>query len=284
LIITAPDEDIPIMLSRADSLLRYLDIEMGRFSETGQLHRLNTDHGIPAETELGRLIILSDSLVKATSGWFDPTMGIVSLVWGFPGAESLPESQAIEEAMEYTGWETVVDIGDDFIFSEPGSYLDFGAVAKGWAVDRTYLMLREMGASECLVEVGGEIRCGSSTGRMWNLGVRHPRQEELLGILSITEGAVATSGDYECYFVEDGVRYSHLLDRNTGYPSNNAAGATVVAENCAIADAMATAAAVAGPDNAGEFPRDLYTGMIIVTETHEGVCEVHEFGDVPWGR
>jgi len=271
-------------MARADSLLRHLDRELGRFSEAGQLHRLNTDHGIPVETELGRLILLSDSLVTATSGWFDPTMGIVSLVWGFPEADSLPDSQAIEEAMKYTHWGRMVIIQGDFIFTEPGAYLDFGAIAKGWAVDRTYLMLREMGAVECLVEVGGEIRCGSSTGRIWNLGVRHPRQEELMGILSVTEGAVATSGDYECYFMDNGIRYSHLLDRNTGYPSGYAAGATVVAGDCATADAMATAAAVAGPESAGEFSRDFYTCMIIVTETPEGVCEVHEFGEIPWGR
>ena len=272
------------MLSRADSLLRHLDSELGRFSETGELHRLNTGHRIPAETELGRLILLSDTLVKATSGWFDPTMGIVSLVWGFPEAGTLPDSELIEEAMEYTGWETMVNIQGDLISTEPGVYLDFGAIAKGWAVDRTYLMLREMGAEECLVEVGGEIRCGSSTGRTWNLGVRHPRKEQLAGILSITEGAVATSGDYECYFIENGIRYSHLLDRNTGYPSGNAAGATEVAEKCATADAMATAAAVAGPEGARGFPEDVYTCMIIITENQDGVCETHEYGEVPWGR
>lgn len=272
------------MLSRADSLLTYLDGELGRFSPAGQLHRLNAQNAIPLDTELGRLMVLSDSLVRGTSGWFDPTLGAVSLVWGFPEPDSIPHREAVEEALLHTGWESTVYTVCDTIRTKTGSYLDFGAVAKGWAVDRTYLMLREMGADECLVEVGGEIRCGSSTGRVWNLGVRHPRNEQLAGILSIREGSVATSGDYECFFMENGVRYSHLLNINTGYPARNAVGSTVVAKNCASADAVATAAAVAGPAAAGGFQRNLYTSMIIVTENENGVCEIHEFGEVPWGR
>lgn len=281
-IISAPEEDIPSMLFSADSLLRHLDLELGRFSETGQLHRLNSGNEIPSNTELGSLVLLSDSIVSATSGWFDPSLGVVSLVWGFPEAESIPSPEDIEAALAQAGWADVVHIETGSISTDPGSYLDFGAVAKGWAVDRTYLLLRGMGAEECLVEVGGEIRCGSSTGRIWNLGVRHPRDEQLAGILSITEGAVATSGDYECYFVADGIRYSHLIDGSTGYPAHNAAGATVVADNCATADAIATAAAASGPAGAELFPRELYRCMIIITENENGSCSIHEFGEVPW--
>lgn len=272
------------MMQKADSLLRHLDTQLGRFSETGQLHSLNTSYRIPAATELGRLVILSDSLVRATSGYFDPTMGIVSEVWGFPMADHVPDSAAIAEALAFTGWENRVHTLGDTITVEPGTYLDFGAIAKGWAVDRTYRMLRDMGAEECLVEVGGEIMCGSSTGRQWNLGVRHPREEELVGILTVTEGAVATSGDYECFFIQNGVRYSHLINRETGYPSVNAAGATVIAGNCATADAMATAAALAGLEGAESFPENSYASMIIITEDTNGVCEIHQIGEVPWGR
>ncbi len=270
------------MLEAADSLLNHIDCELGRYSDTGQLYHLNTTGSISSVSELGRLALLSDTVVRATGGSFDPSLGALVEVWGFPSADSVPDPDRIDEALAVTGWERMVTITDDSILLRPGGLLDFGAVAKGWAVDRTWTLLMEMGAEECLVEVGGEVRCGGSTGRVWSIGVRHPRSDSLAGVVSITEGAVATSGDYECFFIENGVRYSHLLDRNTGYPSTAAAGATVVAHRCSTADALATAAAVGGAEAAGSFPGSMYTGMIVIVEDGQGACRVHRFGEVPW--
>ena len=245
---------------------------------------LNTTFSIDANTELAGLIRISDTIVSATGNSFDPTLGALSEIWGFPQPETVPDPLLIQQALLFTGWDARVDINDDFITLEPGTVLDLGAIAKGHAVDRTYDLMMELGATECLVEVGGEVRCGSLTGRVWHVGVRHPRSERLAGILAITEGAVATSGDYECYFIEEGVRYSHLLDPETGFPSMNAASATVIADDCATADAMATAAVVAGPERAVDFHAEMYIGMLIITADRNDVCETHEFGDVPWGE
>lgn len=282
-IITADEQSLPSMMQSADSLLRHLDEELGRFSSTGELHTLNSSGSIRTSTELGTLVLLSDSIVSATSGYFDPSLGRLSLVWGFPEASAVPDSTLIQEALDYTGWDTRVSVGADQVTIETGTFMDFGAIAKGYAVDRTFLFLMDLGAEECLVEVGGEVRCGSTTGRIWNIGVNHPRGN-LAGGISITDGAVATSGDYECFFFQDSVRYCHLLDGKTGYPSSSAAGATVIAPDCATADAVATAAAVAGPVEAEKFSTDWYTGMIIITEEPDGHCEIHQFGEMPWGN
>jgi thiamine biosynthesis lipoprotein len=283
-IITADSDEAPLLLLKADSLLVYLDTQLGMFSETGQLHDLNTNHFISADTELGNLILRSDTLVRATGNSFDPSLGSLCVLWGFPSPSAVPDSSEIELALSFSHWSENVRIGVDTIFTDENTVMDFGAIAKGHAVDRTYELLREMGATECLVEVGGEVRCGSSTGRTWNIGIRHPREEGLAGILAITDGAVATSGDYECFFIQDNVRYCHLLDSKTGYPSQNAASATIIAEDCATADAMATAAAVAGPEGAELFPVAIYTAMIIITADENNNCEIHEFGDIPWAQ
>ncbi len=283
-IITVEEEEAQMLLHKADSLLTYLDTQLGRFSEAGQLHTLNTTCVISTDTELAEIVRRSDALVQATENGFNPALGVLSEVWGFPEADAVPDSSAIQQALAYTGWDAGVHINADSITIDQNTVLDFGAIAKGYAVDRTYDMLIELGATECLVEAGGEIRCGSSTGRIWHIGVRHPRNESLTGILAITAGAVATSGDYECYFVEDDVRYSHLLDSETGYPSRNAASATVIAGDCATADAMATAAAVAGPLKARNFPLETYTAMIIITADGNNHCETHEFGEIPWAE
>ncbi len=281
-IITVESESAQILLDKADSLLSYLDNQLGRFSEYGQLNDLNSSLCIPSGTELAELMQLSDVLVLATGNSFDPSLGALSVVWGFPEASEVPDSSIVMHALSYTGWNERVFFGEDSIFIEQNTVLDFGAIAKGYAVDRTYELLIELGATECLVEVGGEIRCGSSTGRIWHIGVRHPREDTLAGILELTAGAVATSGDYECYFYEDGIRYSHLLDSETGYPSGNSASATVVANDCATADAMATAAAVAGPVKAGMFAEETYTGMLIITADENDNCESFQFGELPW--
>lgn len=283
-IITVNQVDGQTLLFKADSLLAHLDTQLGRFSETGQLHNLNTTYGISATTELAELIRRSDTLTRATGNSFDPSLGALSQIWGFPEPGEVPDSTAIHLALVRTGWVARVHISADTITVDRNTVMDFGAIAKGHAVDRTYELLMEQGATECLVEVGGEVRCGSSTGRVWHIGVRHPRNERLAGILGMTSGAVATSGDYECFFIEDGIRYSHLLDSETGYPSGNSASATVIADDCATADAMATAAAVAGPRKAQNFPSEMYTGMIIITADENGNCETHEFGDIPWAE
>ncbi|MCK5785334.1 MAG: FAD:protein FMN transferase [Candidatus Sabulitectum sp.] len=283
-IVTVDQTRSSILPGKADSLLNHLDTQLGRYSKSGQLFDLNTTFSIDANTELAGLIRISDTIVSATGNSFDPTLGALSEIWGFPQPETVPDPLLIQQALLFTGWDARVDINDDFITLEPGTVLDLGAIAKGHAVDRTYDLMMELGATECLVEVGGEVRCGSLTGRVWHVGVRHPRSERLAGILAITEGAVATSGDYECYFIEEGVRYSHLLDPETGFPSMNAASATVIADDCATADAMATAAVVAGPERAVDFHAEMYIGMLIITADRNDVCETHEFGDVPWGE
>ncbi len=286
MIVTIDQGDTQIAFRKADSLLTYLDIQLGRFSETGQLHQLNTAYWISASSELARLICRSDTLVRATNNSFDPTLGILSQIWGFPEPIAIPDSTVILDALALTGWESRVHIEEDTITIEPGTEMDFGAIAKGYSVDRTFELLMDLGATECLVEVGGEVRCGSLTGRIWLIGVRHPRNENLSGVLAIESGAVATSGDYECFFIENGIRYSHLLDGDTGFPSLNSLSATVFAEDCATADAMATAAAVAGPEEAGLFPLTTYTGMLIITEgeNREDHCIEHEFGTIPWAE
>ncbi|MCK5130849.1 MAG: FAD:protein FMN transferase [Candidatus Sabulitectum sp.] len=283
-IITVDQVDGQTLLFKADSLLAHLDTQLGRFSETGQLHHLNTTYGISTTTDLAELIRRSDTLVSTTDASFDPSLGTLSRVWGFPEPTEVPDSSAIYQALVHTGWDTRMHISADTITIDQNTVMDFGAIAKGYAVDRAYELLVELGADECLVEVGGEVRCGSSTGRIWHIGVRHPRNESLAGILGITAGAVATSGDYECFFMEEGIRYSHLLDSETGYPSRNSVSATVIAEDCATADAMATAAAVAGPRKAQNFPSEMYTGMIIITADENDNCETHEFGEIPWAE
>jgi thiamine biosynthesis lipoprotein len=129
--------------------------------------------------------------------------------------------------------------------------LDFGAIAKGYAVDRAIAALRALGVERGKVDLGGNLRLvGAPPGAGgWRVGLRDPRSpDEVIAVVRMDSGSVATSGDYERFFVQDGVRYSHIIDPRTGWPSRGVAGVSVIAPTGLLSDALSTALFVLGPD------------------------------------
>jgi thiamine biosynthesis lipoprotein len=158
--------------------------------------------------------------------------------------------------------------------------LDLGGIAKGWGVDRAADVLAGLSGA-CLVNAGGDlvVRGLKPGGKPWRVGVQDPRDPSQLFLkLRLAENvAVATSGDYQRYFEVDGVRYHHLLDPRTGYPARAASSATVIAPDCATADAWATAVFVLGPA-AGIAALEEQPGLegVIVVVDDAGELVLHE--------
>src|SRR5690606_31260038 len=141
--------------------------------------------------------------------------------------------------------------------SRPGIYLDFSAIAKGYAVDVVADLLEAQGIVNMLVEIGGELvaRGVNDKGEVWKVGINRPDEKEmsneLFSIIALNDKALATSGNYRNYYVVDSVRYSHTIDPRSGYPvQHGLLSATVVAPDCMTADAYATALMVMGTENA----------------------------------
>lgn len=135
--------------------------------------------------------------------------------------------------------------------ARPGQAIDLGAIAKGYGVDRAVQLLKEHGVVRALVDLGGDVYALGTRpdGTPWRLGIRHPRRAgQILGILHVSDAAVATSGDYERYFEYEGVRYSHIVDPRTGWPAMELASVTVVAPHGVWADALSTAVFVLGKE------------------------------------
>lgn len=264
----------------ADSLLRVLESETGRFY--GQaVYSLNENRRAALadlNQDLQGVISLSASFHGSTLGLFDPTAGALVEAWGFPHDPVYPGAAAIDSLLEVTGWDRVI-FRNDSIILPPGVRLDFGGVAKGYAADAVYRYAMSMGARSCLVEIGGDIRCGGD--RLWRVAVRHPRNEGYHTVFLVDSGGLATSGDYESFFYHEGARHTHLINPFTGYPEPGIQSATVFASTCAEADAFATAGAIGGPDAALGFSSEGVFGIIMILEDTEGEETVWRTGVLP---
>jgi thiamine biosynthesis lipoprotein len=160
----------------------------------------------------------------------------------------------------------------------PGMQMDVSGIAKGYAVDRAIRVLKNAGIRNALVNAGGDIcALGAPPGKKsWRIGIRHPRRSgDLLGILELKDKAVATSGDYENFLEVDGERYCHIVDTKTGRPVQGVMSVTVVADNTAEADALATAIFPLGADDGIKLIESLEgVDGIIVTGEEENDMEV----------
>lgn len=241
-----------------EALFRRLQKRWDPWDTEGALGRLNEalaagDAALP-DPELAALLGRAADLSRASGGLFEPAVGGLVRVWGFdhddapptapPAAETVAAALAAVRPLA-AAWRP----GE--ITGPPGMALDLGGFAKGEAVDRTIALLRERGVGNAIVNAGGDLRAiGDHGDRPWRIGVRHPRSEGMLASLEISgDESVFTSGDYERFFIHDGVRYHHILDPRTGYPAPGATSVTVIHADAAVADAAATALFVAGPDD-----------------------------------
>jgi len=195
-----------------------------------------------------------------SEGAFDVTVGALIRAWGFgTDKRAVPSPDALSEALSGVGFAYVEmnDAKSTVRLKHPKTRLDLGGVAKGYIVDRAIEFLAARGIKHAFVEAGGDVRVlGGYPGRfVWErpravrVGVQHPTHPDaLVAVVSTYGGAVVTSGDYERYFMQDGVRYTHIIDPRTGLTVRGLTSVTIVAEEAVLADAVATAVMVLGSE------------------------------------
>lgn len=236
------------------------------FSPHSAVYLVNSE-GIIVSEEISRLIRVTLEVAHNSGGAFDPTVMPLLELWGFYDStyydstspvRSLPSKESLTKALQLVDYRMVEVKGDTVDLDSRRArgpmqayregWIDLSGIAKGYAVDRAVSVLRDMGAEKGLVDAGGDIFCFGARKRGWRIGIKHPRDEGLLGIIRIDSGAVATSGDYENYFEVDGLRYHHLIDPQTGRPARGQVSATVIAPTAVLADAWATALFIMGEE------------------------------------
>jgi thiamine biosynthesis lipoprotein len=246
-----------------DSLLADLSHTFSIFDTTSIIYRWNKGEDVELNEDFLKVLKLSKTISAATDGAFDCTVQPLVQLWGFgkDGVRHTVADDTLAAIREFVGFQLVDLQGDSILRKDPRVQLNFNAVAKGYAVDRVADWLVENGYTDCLVEIGGEVAArGTKNGKPWKVGIQVPTKtadgarESFETIPLPDRRAVATSGNYRNYFEEGGVRYTHILDPRTGQPERtNLLSVTVLAPDCATADAYATAFMVLGQEKSEQI-------------------------------
>ena len=271
-------ETVRLPVERAYAELDRVDSLMSRYRDDGALRRLEqtAQKGVQTPAELAAVLARSQRFAALTGGAFDCTVGALSGLWNFPDALAPPDSAAVASALALVGYEGLQVEGEIVRIGRPGTRLDLGAAAKGYAVDRMVAVFEEAGIAGGLIDAGGDIRYWGAKpdGRPWLFGVQHPRDpERYIEVEDLGLAAIATSGDYQQYFEWGGTRYHHLLDPRTGYPARACVSATVWAGTALDADILSTAVFVLGPERGLALVAELEGVEALVFYERDGQLE-----------
>lgn len=239
----------------AEDEARRIEVKFSRYRETSVVSEINRNAGrtpVAVDEETESLVRAAIALSRETEGRFDPTVGVLRLVWDFKGGR-VPSSEEVAALLPFVDAASL-RIRDRTVFlPRAGMEIDLGGVGKEYAADRASAALREAGVRCGIVNFAGDVRtigCRGDGGP-WRVGVADPRRRGScrFAVFVLGEAGIATSGDYERGFVKDGVRYHHILDATTGWPARGVASVTVVAATAARAGNLATAAFLLGPEH-----------------------------------
>lgn len=261
-----------------------INLLMSTYIQDSELSRFNQWNSIkPFPISATTLKVLNEAkrLSDMSEGMLDVTVGPLVNLWGF-GPKSQPVKIPTEALINMTRKLVGIDkltIGPSWASkAEPALYVDLSTIAKGYAVDQLAELLGTHAITNYLVEIGGEMRLSGvkASGTPWKIAIEKPETEQraVQKIISIGTNAVATSGDYRNYYESDGVRYSHLINPNTGYPiSHNLVSVTVVHPSSMTADGLATALNVMGKEKALALAETFNIAVLLITKEKDSFTE-----------
>ncbi len=236
--------------------LQKVDNSLSPFNKNSIISRINRNEDVAVDGMFKEVFELAETISKETDGAFDITVAPMVNVWGFGFKKGItPSKEVIDSIRALVGYHKVVLEAGHVKKQNPNIMLDCSAIAKGYGSDVVARLLKRKGIENFMVEIGGEVVTrGNSEKRVpWRIGVNKPTDDslntntELQTVLNVTDKAMATSGNYRNFYYKNGKKYAHTIDPKTGFPvQHNILSATVVADNCATADAYATSFMVLG--------------------------------------
>jgi len=240
--------------------MRHIDESMSTYkpsSEVSQVNARAANGPMPISKELFDLLTTAKEYSVITEGAFDITYASVGFMYDFR-KHVRPDEAQINKALPAVNFRHVLlDATQQTVqFSQKGVRIDLGGIAKGYAVDRGIDVLKARGFARAFVSAGGDSRIiGDRFGKPWMVGIRDPRKEAgaVITRIPLADTAISTSGDYERFFEENGVRYHHIIDPRTGHSASKVLSATIIGPYATRTDGLSKTAFVLGPDKAMEI-------------------------------
>lgn len=269
------DETREVLTAVRDRALT-IHSEMSVFDPSSAVSRLNASSGTgwtAVPEDVARILARASEMGAVTDGAFDVTVGPLASLWKPCIREGrVPSSEEIARAREFVGWEHVrVDEAGLRVSLDAGTSVDLGGIAKGFAANEFERILRDNGVSDALLDLGGSVTVlgAPDESEAWTVGIQDPLAPTGVAAaqVRVSDTSVVTSGTNERFFVRGGVRYHHVVDPRTGSPTQTGLlGVTFIGPDALVADALATAALVAGATEAVGWARSLGLELVLVFE------------------
>ncbi|PTQ90446.1 FAD:protein FMN transferase [Agitococcus lubricus] len=253
-LVDTDDENLVHRIARIASQEAWrIEEKFSRYRQDNIVYKINQCQGgsVTVDDETAELLDFAAQCYTLSGGMFDVTSGILRRVWRFDGSDLLANPEDVDALLAHIGWDKV-RWNKPTIALPFGMELDFGGIGKEYAVDKVWQLISEHCDASVLINFGGDLRVTAPRrdGSAWQIGLENPEHtDSQTGIFSLSQGALATSGDSKRFLLKDGVRYSHILNPLTGWPITDAPhSVTVAAPTCIEAGMMATFASLQGTD------------------------------------
>jgi len=226
--------------------LNHLNSIFSTYNDSTELSKINLSKSKKFKLSNDLNFVLNKALYysRLSDGLYDPTVFPLVDLWGFgpKRINSKPKENRVNELLNNVSYKLISLDNKELLLSNSNIHIDLSSIAKGYAVDTISKLLVNKGFSNFMVEIGGEVRCnGKNNQNEWIIGIINPKDKNNLIKTNVSNLSIATSGNYNNYSIYGGVRYSHIINPKTGWPiNNNIISASVIADNCIDADAIAT--------------------------------------------
>ncbi len=237
------------------------------YEKESTISKINHNIAVQPEPEFITCLNRAMEISQITNGAFDITAGPMVNAWGFgPEKKKSMTQEIVDSLIEITGYAKIHFVNGEIVKDNPNMKLDMSAISKGYTCDLLANFLVEKGCKNYMVEIGGEVAAKGKNerGKTWSIGISKPDEDlmvsntKLEAVVKLPEHALATSGNYRNFYEEDGKKYAHTIDPKTGYPvQHSLLSATVLANDCMTADALATAFMVIGVETSIELARSI---------------------------
>lgn len=281
--VTAYGKNAEAAVDAAQAEIERLDALLSTGDADSEIAKLNADGSAKLSEDAGYLTERALELYQETDGAFDIAIYPVMEAWGFPTQNfQVPSQETLDQLLPLTNAGNISYDKETrkISFGVEGMKIDLGGIAKGYTSSRIMDIYKDNGITSGLVNLGGNVQAlGTKTdGTKWKIAVQSPDDtEDYLGILSVQDKAVITSGGYERYFEEDGVTYHHIIDPKTGYPAESGlVSVTIVSTDGTLADGLSTSLFIMGEEKAADFWREHKDEFDAILMSDDGTLYVTE--------